>query len=235
MLAIRQCADLKTKTQGGRFRRSPGERGEGPAVWWLSPAECEVDDLLEVCRNFFHYVAGHPEVGSSIDDPCLMAARELLQRLCPRINGLSVWSGAAAGVNAKTEVGGRPPTHARTRMECRKAKVPVRKPLAAAAAGRKIAAFLPTPPTQSGDVECAATIPTMRVERDGLGMVVPDAPGRDALPSPSASLKCRSPRDQARYVQGPRNSRTEERCRKGTFTLRPQHDMSPRCCSFQRE
>ncbi|KAH6634697.1 hypothetical protein B0J18DRAFT_486879 [Chaetomium sp. MPI-SDFR-AT-0129] len=103
ILAIRRCADLKTKAQSGRSGRNTGEHGEGPAVWWLSPGECEADDLLEVCRNFFHYVAGHPEVGSAIEDPCLMSARDLLQRLCPRINGLSHWSRPAAGGDAKTE------------------------------------------------------------------------------------------------------------------------------------
>ncbi|KAK3307168.1 uncharacterized protein B0T15DRAFT_529487 [Chaetomium strumarium] len=141
---------------------------------WLSPAQSENNAHLECYRNFAGYISSHP--ASSCQAPAapsgdrsLEAATELLQRLCPRVNGLCRWTYTAM---TRTDVMVPSGTRDRRRRSsgCKSDGAP-----GIATARRSSPRFrkattgvmMATPPTQSGDV-CLAdalTVPTIPLRR----------------------------------------------------------------------
>lgn len=77
-------------------------------VGWLSSARAvELDEHLELHRNVLAYISGHHPASASRPhnkpDPDLERARQIMQRLRPRINNLSRWT--TGGGNARRAAG----------------------------------------------------------------------------------------------------------------------------------
>ncbi|KAH6855898.1 hypothetical protein B0I37DRAFT_366064 [Chaetomium sp. MPI-CAGE-AT-0009] len=146
-------------------------------VVWLSSTQSEINDHLEVYRNFLGHITSCPSSTSS-RDPNLQSARELLQKLHPRINGLSHWT-RPADVRAKTDAVRRSHTRA-LRPSTQRQRSGITKPSSPPPPQlqppKPVAVFMPTPPSQSGDVEWGVTVPTIPVHRTGRVESCPVAP-----------------------------------------------------------
>jgi hypothetical protein len=160
LLSIRRCEGM---------RGAPGHPGQG-GIGWRSSAQSDTKEHLEFYRNFLSYILSHP-AGHNSQDTTLELAQQSLQRLCPRINGLSRWTWTEDASSA-TE-----PRRNPTRSSA--SRVPPETPKRSSPRLRKQQGPLPTPPTQSGDVGLAATepMPTIPLER-------PWKWGGAALPTP---------------------------------------------------
>ncbi|KAH6632545.1 hypothetical protein F5144DRAFT_574451 [Chaetomium tenue] len=180
LLALRTCDRLKSAD----IRLGPD------MVFWLSPTQSEIDDHLEVYRNFLGYITACIESPSS-QDPNLQSARQLLQRLRPRINtGVYRWT-RPKGVDhgAKTDAVAR--RHSlrsstqRQRSGMTKPFLPRPQPPRKPAAG-----FMPTPSPQSGDVGFEVTLPTIPVYGRGRAHPEPAAPLSDPLSNTMGRESC---------------------------------------------
>jgi hypothetical protein len=149
--AIRTCEEL-------RATHTPPPYG---MVGWLSPAGAEIKDHLETYRNLFGYITNHSTYSRS-EDPDLGLAEQLLQRLCPRINGFSRWT-AAVGAAKGCARSRKSTTSAQSSTSKPRAKTRKRTsahPQRRATKPVVVHGAMPTPPTQSGDVNFGGTIPT---------------------------------------------------------------------------
>lgn len=246
LLSVRRCDGM------GSARGQPGQGGIG----WRSSAQSDINEHLEFCRNFLSYIRSHPTGRNSVDRN-LESAQQSLQRLCPRINGLSKWAWAEEASPA-TDLR-RNPTRSstsRAQPETKKRSSPrLRRPKAP----------LPTPPTQSGDVRFAEPIPTVPLERPwkwgGAALPTPDSRplshtlGRSAFEMVDVDLRAETDVTQSPlhptlvlmqesgaeacdgHPQGPRRDDAKPMgCVTGTvpvgFRLRPEHPVSSRCCVF---
>ena len=201
-------------------------------VGWQSWHHSEINEYLEFYRNFLSFITGHPASSLSRDHN-LDSAQLSLQRLCPRINGLSRW----AYREVRTARSGSTAQPCTPQLQPRGKKPPPPRL-------GKAPAPMPTPPTQSGDVRCADTllVPTVPLKH-------PWKPNEARAPTPVFDVpSCTLGRDaianglveDATQLWNPRpvsvHVREEERCPpKGKvaaeFKLRPEHLPSPRCCS----
>jgi hypothetical protein len=251
LLAIRTCDKLRTaQTQPGPDR-----------VFWLSPTQSEINDHLEVYRNFLGYIANWPDLPSS-QDPNLQSAKQLLQKLRPRINiGLAHYWGRPAEVRAKTDAIARRRHTLRSSTQRRPSGITKPSSSPRPQPPRKTAAaFMPTPPSQSGDVGLEATVPTIPAYCPGRIAPVPDSlsntMGRDdfrlggatkvvdemdqALMSPLELVvdggKGRAARANASHLGTMHEDAAAPNTQPasiGTFKLRPEHCCSPRCCPLR--
>ncbi|KAL2134836.1 hypothetical protein VTI74DRAFT_10732 [Chaetomium olivicolor] len=235
LLAIQRCEAL----QGTGKKMVPGRIG------WLSLTHSETNQHLEAYRDFVTYIVNHPTARLS-QDPRLEAARRLLQRLCPRINGLSRWT--TTGVNGAEQKERRPTR--RTRQSENK-KLATQSPHKHQRLARP---QLPTPPTQTGDVQHVETIPTLP-RKGPLGqhaaLLTPDTcpfsanvtesrigGGWDegpAVPIPVMAGVGRTAagRDWAqRSMNGALDADGHRVNVEAGFRLRPQPAWSSRCCAF---
>ncbi|KAK4125834.1 hypothetical protein N657DRAFT_280441 [Parathielavia appendiculata] len=253
-VAVRTCQALEAA------QTSPATNGVG----WLSTVQSEVHELLEVCRNFFSYITSHP-AGRQSRDRTLGLAQRLLQRTCPRINGLSKWrhvkeghakdSDGSATCDLRPSVSVRPLRRRSGRSHVRNRSAPSRH------LKRPLPLSMPTPPSQTGDVRCAETIPTLPAHRLGRinvllptpdtsyplfdtlvpGGVLPKASkglGEDDAIQLLAARPFRTPELVPRMWMG--KSSTASRAidhmaetRIFGFRLRPEHPFLSRCCSFR--
>ncbi|KAK4233739.1 hypothetical protein C8A03DRAFT_38530 [Achaetomium macrosporum] len=141
---------------------------------WLSPAQSEINEHLEFYRNFAGYISSHPasscRSASPWGDRSLDMARRLLQRLCPRINGLCKWTYTPPTGTDVTVPGA--PRDRRRSSHCKSDAAPRmttrRSSPRSSPRSRKPTAgiqplMMPTPPTQSGDARLAdaLTVPTV--------------------------------------------------------------------------
>jgi hypothetical protein len=247
-LSLRRCQVLKT----AQTSLAPN------VVGWLSGAQCEVNEHLEVFRNFLSYIISHP-AGRQSQDQNLALARHLLQTLCPRINGLSRWKCAKEvrpkhrGPPAKTQT--PTPSSASGQLSgIRKRTSPrQRKPPAHGI-------MMPTPPTQTADVMCAEILPTIPVERTGRldvpllspditcplldtlkpDEVLPEADGGQGLHNVAPPLDHKQMLTEEHVHQtcteggvvGAQTRNDMTRTRMLGFQLRPQHTPSS-CCPLR--
>ncbi|GAB1316541.1 hypothetical protein MFIFM68171_06751 [Madurella fahalii] len=248
LLSIRRCDAL-------RQAQLQAAQPAGPdAVGWLSSAHAsELNDHLELYRNVLAYIASHPASragagsspgsGSQTQDPRLQAAQQTLQRLCPRINNLSRWTYTAPtpAPRASQSAGVRKPDP-RHRHRHRPRAAPA-KPATRAVAGPR--APLPTPPTQTGDVEGRAAAAPAAAE-------LPDT--QPPAPVSKGKRGCYGGTVERRAVEGWVEEATqvlevgervgpvstvEKACARartsevgGGFGLRPEHVPSARCCRW---
>ncbi|KAL2267369.1 hypothetical protein VTJ83DRAFT_4646 [Remersonia thermophila] len=158
-------------------------------VTWLPPARCEAREHLELYRNIAAYLASHP-ISSLYRDPALDATRQTLQRLCPRVNGLSRWTWTEGPLpptmtpnGACGSLWGEGPLLARALPQATVLEVArpgkassgssrgtkaKKSSMTARRTGDQVQFF--TPPSQSGDVGCDEldeTLPTLPVSRPG--------------------------------------------------------------------
>ncbi|KAK4099213.1 hypothetical protein N658DRAFT_498577 [Parathielavia hyrcaniae] len=250
-IAVRTCQAL------GAAQTLPVPHGVG----WLSTVQSEARQHLEVCRNFLSYITSHP-AGRQSRDPILGLAQQLVQGMCPRINGLSKWTyakqvhakdgGGSTTCSTGSVASGRPSGLRKAAASPRRQKCP------------PLINPMPTPPTQTGDVRWPETIPTIPARNPDRRGVLPPTPDTsypllDTLPPdralPTSSKGLREEDDEAQLLDSsPTPFTTPEHVRQmctgrsrvasrviqhtvgtGTlgFKLRPEHPFSPRCCSFQ--
>ncbi|KAK3294150.1 uncharacterized protein B0H64DRAFT_374973 [Chaetomium fimeti] len=142
LLAIHTCDRLR-KTQ---THPSPDR------VVWLSPTQSSINDHLELYRNFLSHITtgSFPNSPSSQEeDPNLQSARQLLQKLHPRINSLPHWPRPpAAEVRAKTDAVRRR-RHSTLRPSTQRQRSGVTKPTSPPQPP-------PPPPARKGKFEASA-------------------------------------------------------------------------------
>ncbi len=221
-LAIERCEE----TREAQLHPARGRVG------WQSWHHSEINEYLEFYRNILSFITGHPASCLSRDHT-LELAQQSLQRLCPRINGLSRW--AYKEVHT-TRIGStaQPSTSQR---QARAKKPPPPRP-------RRAPAPMPTPPTQTGDVRCADTIlvPTVPLNHpwkpNEARVLTPasDPPsctlGRDAIGNGAMedATQLWNPRPVSVHVSEEKRCTPKGKAAAG-FKLRPEHIPSPRCCS----
>ena len=222
LLAIERCEETREAQLHPAWGR----------VGWQSCRHSEINEYLEFYRNFLSFITGHP-ASCSPRDHTLELAQQSLQRLCPRINGLSRWAYKEVSTVPSSSTA-QPPASQR---QARGKKPPPPRP-------RRAPVPMPTPPTQTGDVRCADTmlVPTVPLkhrwkpnEARALTPVseVPScALGRDATVDDWAedATQVWNPRPVSVHV-GEDERRTPKGKVVAGFKLRPEHIPSPRCCS----
>jgi len=232
LMAVRRCEEMRqTQVQL--------DRG---TVWWQSFAQSQASDHLEFYRNFLSFITDHPAWCLS-QDPNLELAQKTMQRLCPRVNGLSIWGWRDDGLAETRDGDARPrgPSPAQSSTP-RPQPPPAKKP--PSRRPRRAPGPLPTPPTQTGDVNLADTIPTMPLKRPwkpAAALLTPHAVsgalsrtmGRDVAFDKQSddAPQLLSPRTGS-VGGGPRHcvlSRPAAHQSSG-FKLRPEHTPSARCC-----
>lgn len=285
LLAVQQCDDL---------RHAQPHPSQG-RVGWQSPTQGAVAQHLEVYRGVVNHITSHP-VFSLVGDESVEAARAVLQRLCPRINGLARWtygeevqvlrkSGrkrqqtlarqAQAPLQTRTQPHAspkrpisHPPPPRHPIMTPTSAPPPSTQPITvippstlkptAVAPPSAIrpaaiqpqptkqaplphpqqpARFMPTPPTQPGDVTCAEIMPTIPIQQPWKPLPVLPTPEEED--SPASYTLGRSWMQQDTVEGGVRldglaqvsDRDWKSRVDVGGFTLRPEHCPSSRCCS----
>ncbi|KAL2121357.1 hypothetical protein VTJ04DRAFT_5384 [Mycothermus thermophilus] len=162
---------------GGQYEGESDEDDDDDArVFWSSPTQIDAREHLELYRNIAAYLASHP-ASSLYRDPLLQETQQVLQRLCPRVNGLSRWTWTELPVSpaptpTRSEKGsgrprggekrGKPKPSSRASPRSKKIRDP---PLQ-----------LLTPPSQSGDVshdglddELVPTLPQHRQKLRSAG------------------------------------------------------------------
>jgi hypothetical protein len=154
-LALRRCQELRT----AQTPLVPN------VVGWLSGVQCEVNEHLEVCRNFLSHIMSHP-AGRQSQDRNLALAQQIMQTLCPRINGLSKWKCAKEVRPKRRDTTAKAPTPRASSAPRQQSGIPKRTSPRQRKPPLHIV-MMPTPPTQRGDVKCAETLPTIPVERPG--------------------------------------------------------------------
>lgn len=253
LLAIRTC---------DRLRSSQPQIQSGPdRVFWLSPTQSEINDHLEVYGNFLGYIAGWPDSPSS-RDPNLQSAKQLLQRLRPRVDtGLSHYWARPAEVRAKPDAVVR--KH-RLRSSTQHQRSAITKPcppqLRPQPPRKPAAAFMSTPPSQSGDVGFEVTVPTIPAYCPGriapVSCSLSNTMGRDdcwlggadevvqgmdpVFMSPLESVvegevghTVRTNASKPGMMHGDAATPNTGAASIGTFKLRPEHCCSPRCCPLR--
>ncbi len=238
LLAVGRCEDMRN----AEMQRHAATHGTS-VVGWQSRQHADIDEHLEFYRNFLGFVDNHPaSCLAPPQDQTLDLARQSLQRLCPRIHGLSRWTRnevqTARTARNKRAARPAPPStsqrqpRAERQMKTSPRKLPPRKvppvpapaPVAAAPAA---VTMMPTPPTQTGDVRLADTMPipvsTVRLKQ----LWKPNAAVQPATPvsgAPSYTLG-----REAVDFKGGAEGAAGPVSRSG-FRLRPEHVPSPRCC-----
>jgi hypothetical protein len=129
----------------------------------MSPAQFETNQRLELYRGVLRYFTSYPSADADLE-----LAWRLVQRLCPRINDLPRWTVAQVRQRRGSRCGRKPQQELNQSCTVQSRVKKRTSPRAR----------LPTPPTQTGDVGLAETIPTLRATqppKSRLGLLTPDS------------------------------------------------------------
>jgi hypothetical protein len=230
-LAVQTCAEEAAtvnmvprppylQDQHTRDRPRVGEQYEGECdededdedddarVFWSSPTQIDAREHLELYRNIAAYLASHP-ASSLYRDPLLQETQQVLQRLCPRVNGLSRWTWTELPVSPAPTLTRSEKGSGRPRGGEKRGKP---KPSSRASPRSKKTRDSPlqllTPPSQSGDVSYDGLddelVPTLPVSHPGRWRprrdqsVTPDQSSEEALVSTAAPAEAAQRRQAAR-------------------------------------